>query len=92
MNIENSFTKLNMQVNCTQAFRCDFEAGVAPIPVPEDNSVGFFLHLNFLGEPQAVSGPMEIGDTISIQCLEPGKFLLTLVIFYFELKTRLGVD
>ena len=45
MNIEHLFTKLNMQVNCTQAFRCDFEAGVAPIPVPEDNSVGFFLHL-----------------------------------------------
>ena len=72
MKIENSFTKFYIQINCTQAFRCDYEPGVPPIPVPEENSAEFSLHLNFLGEPQAVSGPMEIGDTISIQCLEPG--------------------
>ena len=44
---------------------------MAPIPVPEENSAGFFLHLNFLGEQQAMSGPMEIGESILIQCLKP---------------------
>ena len=62
-----------MKINCKQASRCDFEVGVPPIPVPEDTLAGFSLHLNFLGEQQAVSGPMEIGDSILIECLESGK-------------------
>ena len=70
---EKAFKTYLMKINCTQASRCDFEFGAAPIPVPEDSMAGFSPHLNFLGEQQAVSGPMEIGDSIMIQCLEPGK-------------------
>ena len=54
---------------------------MAPIPVSEDSSVGFLLHLNFLGVPQAVNGPMEIGESISIQCLEPGNFQIGICVF-----------
>ena len=51
----------------------EFEFGMTPIPVSEENSVGFFLHLNILGEQKVMNGPVEIGESISIQCLEPGK-------------------
>ena len=60
------------QVTCTQSSHCDYEAGVDPIPVSNEGEVKFSLHLNLLGEPQTVSGPMEIGETLSIQCSNPG--------------------
>ena len=60
------------QINCTLSSHCDYEPGVDPIPVSQEGEVQFALHLNLLGEPQTVSGPMEIGESISIQCTEPG--------------------
>ena len=45
--------------------------GVDPIPATED-SVEFSLYLNFLGAPQTMSGPMEVGESISVECKEPG--------------------
>ena len=60
------------QVTCTQSSHCDYEAGVDPIPVSNEGEVKFSLHLNLLGEPQTVSGPMEIGESLSIQCSDPG--------------------
>ena len=44
-----------------------------PIPAIED-SVEFSLYLNFLGEPQTMSGPMEVGESISVECKEPGNY------------------
>lgn len=60
------------QITCTPSSHCDFEPGVDPIPVSQEGEVQFSLHLNLLGEPQTVSGPMEIGESLSIQCSEPG--------------------
>ena len=60
---------------------------MAPIPVPEENSAGFFLHLNFLGEQQSMSGPMEIGESILIQCLEPGFNTLIYIYQAFSYKS-----
>ena len=60
------------QINCTQASNCEFEFGIAPISVSEENSVAFHLHLNILGEQKVMNGPVEIGESISIQCVEPG--------------------
>ena len=62
-----------LQINCTQVSHCEFEFGMTPIPVSEENSVAFHLHLNILGEQKVMNGPVEIGESISIQCLEPGK-------------------
>ena len=45
---------------------------MTPIPVSEENSVAFHLHLNILGEQKVMNGPVEIGESISIQCVEPG--------------------
>ena len=60
------------QINCTQASNCEFEFGITRIPVSEENSVAFYLHLNILGEQKVMNGPVEIGESISIQCVEPG--------------------
>ena len=55
------------QITCTPSSHCDFEPGVDPIPVSQEGEVQFSLHLNLLGEPQTVSGPME--PTLSILTL-----------------------
>ncbi len=60
------------QITCTPSSHCDYEPGVDPIPVSKEGEVQFSLHLNLLGEPQTVSGPMEIGESLSIQCSDPG--------------------
>ena len=60
------------QITCTPSSHCDFEPGVDPIPVYQEGEVQFSLHLNLLGEPQTVSGPMEIGESLSIQCSDQG--------------------
>ena len=60
------------QITCTPSSHCDYEPGVDPIPVSQEGEVQFSLHLNLLGEPQTVSGPMEIGESLSIQCSDPG--------------------
>ena len=59
------------QISCVQNTHCDFQYGVDPIPVSDD-SVEFSLHLNLLGEPQTMSGPMEIGESIAVQCKDFG--------------------
>ena len=38
-----------------------------------DDSVEFSLHLNLLGQPQTMSGPMEIGESIAVQCKQEGE-------------------
>ena len=63
---------IHSQISCVQNTHCDFQYGVDPIPVSDD-SVEFSLHLNLLGEPQTMSGPMEIGETIAVQCKDFGK-------------------
>ena len=50
-----------------------------PIPAIED-SVEFSLYLNFLGEPQTMSGPMEVGESISVECKEPGNYQIIIII------------
>ena len=65
-------TIYSFQINCTLSSHCDYEPGVDPIPVSQEGEVQFSLHLNLFGEPQTVSGPMEIGESISIQCSDPG--------------------
>ena len=61
------------QISCLQNTHCEYEVGVDPIPAIED-SVEFSLYLNFLGEPQTMSGPMEVGESISVECKEPGNY------------------
>ena len=77
---------IHSQISCVQNTHCDFQYGVDPIPVSDD-SVEFSLHLNLLGEPQTMSGPMEIGETIAVQCKDFGKVYMRLRIklinFYF---------
>ena len=74
------------QISCVQNTHCDFQYGVDPIPVSDD-SVEFSLHLNLLGEPQTMSGPMEIGESIAVQCKEFGelnmRFWTRLINCYF---------
>ena len=60
------------QISCMPSSHCAYEPGVDPIPVSQVGEVQFSLHLNLFGEPQTVSGPMEIGESISIQCSDPG--------------------
>ena len=50
-----------------------------PIPAIED-SVEFSLYLNFLGDPQTMSGPMEVGESISVECKEPGNYQIIIII------------
>ena len=67
------------QISCIQNTHCDYEVGVDPIPAIED-SVEFSLYLNFLGEPQTMSGPMEVGESISVECKEPGNYNQIIII------------
>ena len=53
--------------------------GVDPITATED-SVEFSLYLNFLGETQTMSGPMEVGESISVECKEPGNYQIIIII------------
>ena len=55
-----------------------------------DDSVEFSLHLNLLGEPQTMSGPMEIGETIAVQCKEFGKLNIRLRIQLINCYSRDG--
>ena len=63
---------IHSQISCVQNTHCDFQYGVDPIPVSDD-SVEFSLHLNLLGQPQTRSGPMEIGESIAVQCKQEGE-------------------
>lgn len=60
------------QISCIPSSHCNYETGVDPIPVSHDGELQISLHLNLLGEPNSVSGPMEIGESIAIQCSDPG--------------------
>ena len=62
----------NFQISCVSISHCVYETGVDPIPVFQEGEVQISLHLNLLGEPNSVSGPMEIGESIVIQCSDPG--------------------
>ena len=47
----------------------------------------FALHLNLLGETQTISGPMEIGESVSIKCINQGIILqLTLMFFSYSIS------
>ena len=59
-------------MSCIPSSHCAYDTGVDPIPVSQEGEVQISLHLNLLGEPSSVSGPMEIGESIVIQCSDPG--------------------
>ena len=58
-------------ITCVQNIYCDYGSSSNPIPVSND-SVEFSLHLDFLGQRKMISGPMSIGDSMSINCIEKG--------------------
>ena len=59
-------------ITCVQNIYCDYDSLSHPIPVTND-SVEFSLHLDFLGQRKLISGPMSIGDSISIDRIEKGR-------------------
>ena len=58
-------------ITCVQNIYCDYGGLEDPIPAAND-SVKFSLYLDFLGQPKRISGPMNLGESISIDCLEEG--------------------
>ena len=66
-------------ITCVQNTYCDYGSLSDPIPVSND-SVEFSLHLDFLGQRKMISGPMSIGDSISVDCSEKGNpFLVSML-------------
>ena len=60
-------------MSCVQNTHCDFSTGSDPIPVSVDDDVQFLPYLDFLGQPQLVPAPVEVGGKITAKCRSPGE-------------------
>ena len=71
-----------VNVTCLPTSHCDFSTDGPPIPVDGDDDIEFLPFLDFLGQPQLLVAPQEVGGKITAKCrqsdmvLDPGVRLL----------------
>ena len=67
-------------MTCLQTSHCEFSKDGPPIPVEGEDDIEFLPHLDFLGQPQLVVAPVEIGGKIRAKCCQAGQILNPAVI------------
>ena len=64
-------------MTCLQTSHCEFSTEGPPIPVEAggEDDVEFLPHLDYLGQPQLVVAPVEVGGKIRARCRQSGHVL-----------------
>ena len=62
-------------MTCLQTSHCAFSTKGPPIPVEGGDDVEFLPHSDFLGQPQLVVAPVEVGGKIRARCRQSGHIL-----------------
>ena len=57
-----------VNVTCRPTSHCDFSTDGPPIPVEGVDDIEFRPYLDFLGQPQMMVAPVEVGGKITAQC------------------------
>ena len=62
-------------MTCLQTSHCLFSTEGPPVPVEGEDEVEFLPHLDYLGQPQLVVAPVEVGGKIRARCRQSGHVL-----------------
>ena len=62
-------------MTCLQTSHCLFSTEGPPVPVEGEDEVEFLPHLDYLGQPQLVVAPVEVGGKIRARCRQGGHLL-----------------
>ena len=55
-------------MSCLPTSHCEFSKDNPPIPVEGEDDIEFLPFLDFLGQPQLLVGPLEVGGKITAKC------------------------
>ena len=64
-----------VNVTCRPTSHCDFSTDGPPIPVEGADDIEFRPYLDFLGQPQMMVAPLEVGGKIRARCRQSGQIL-----------------
>ena len=59
-------------MSCLPTSHCEFSKDGPPIPVEGEDDIEFLPHLDYLGRPLLLVGPVEVGGKIRARCRQSG--------------------